>query len=189
LASLRALLRAHLREDIDAARRPEFPWVWPQARTLRIAGVSVRPWLGSANSRSGSCKHVSSHGGVYTGTAVQAWRSSPRPPARGSFPPRRKSQRGAAERVVAEAVAPASRGLRWKHRAAASSLSGWRLAAQADTSPAWPGLFVGAGQRGQYLAERGVHFDVGERVATSGAPVDDRHRDPRLLSPVHEPQP
>ena len=56
-------------------------------------------------------------------------------------------------------------------------------------APAWAGLFGGAGQRGQYLAERGVDFDVGERVAASCAPVDDRHRDPRLLSPVHEPQP
>ena len=62
-------------------------------------------------------------------------------------------------------------------------------AAQTDTSPAWPGLFGSAGQHGQYLAERSVDFDVGERVATSRAPIDDRHRDPRLLSPVHEPQP
>jgi hypothetical protein len=60
---------------------------------------------------------------------------------------------------------------------------------QRGTSPAWPGLFGGAGQGGQYLAERGVDLDVGERVAPSRAPVDDRHRDPLQLSPVHEPQP
>ena len=46
-----------------------------------------------------------------------------------------------------------------------------------------------AGQYGQHLAERGVDFDVGERVATGRAPVDDCHRDPRLPSPVHEAQP
>jgi hypothetical protein len=35
-----------------------------KSRTPRIADGSVRPRLGSANSSSGSCKHVSSHAGV-----------------------------------------------------------------------------------------------------------------------------
>jgi hypothetical protein len=38
----------------------------PQARTVGIANGPVRPLLGSANSRSGSCKQVSSHGRVDT---------------------------------------------------------------------------------------------------------------------------
>jgi len=48
LASLRALLRAHLREDIEAARRPELPWVSPIAQRAASADPSVdQPGEGS----------------------------------------------------------------------------------------------------------------------------------------------
>jgi hypothetical protein len=58
----------------------------------------------------------------------------------------------------------------------------------AGLGQAGPGLPERADQCRQHLPERGVDFDIGERVATRRAPVDDRHRDPHLPSPVHEPQ-
>ena len=69
--------------------------------------------------------------------------------------------------------------------------SGLRPAAKAIVAglgQAGPGLPERVGQCGQHLAERGVDFDVGERVAARRAPVDDRHWYPRLPGPVHEPQ-
>jgi hypothetical protein len=46
-----------------------------------------------------------------------------------------------------------------------------------------------AGEDRQHLAERGVDLEVGKRIATRHASVDDRHRNLRLPSPIHEPQP
>ena len=63
--------RIPVRARRQVAPRPS-PATWSsvQARTLRIANRSVRPPLGSANSRSSSCRQVSSHGGVYTSTSA-----------------------------------------------------------------------------------------------------------------------
>ena len=97
---------------------------------------------------------------------------------------------GAGEtRAVANAVCPANGGLVKAVESWASFAVALVTGAPGRTSPAWPGLFGRADQRGEHVAERGVDFDVGERVGTSRASVDDRHRDPRLLSAVHEPQP
>jgi hypothetical protein len=46
-----------------------FPPFRQKRARLRITDEAARRLLGSANSRSGSCKHVSSHGGVDTGAA------------------------------------------------------------------------------------------------------------------------
>ena len=51
------------------------------------------------------------------------------------------------------------------------------------------GLLRCACQCGQHVAERRVDFDVGQWVAASLAPVDDRDRDLCLPSPANEPQP
>lgn len=66
---------------------------------------------------------------------------------------------------------------------------GYRLLELQAEHPDPSGLPRCAGQGWQDLAERGVDLDVGERVATSYASVDDRHRNPRLSSSVHESQP
>jgi hypothetical protein len=72
--------RPAARVDLDAAARGPSPHqcrsvavagphlLLAKSRTPRIADGSVRPRLGSANSSSGSCKHVSSHAGVDAST-------------------------------------------------------------------------------------------------------------------------